>query len=314
MILVTLALGTFMGLQETGNLGWEVGPPAVNEMAGEFVENVLDVAASSTETTEWVERRSASGTGAGGSVSSVSQTPQVRVEYRPGCYESLVRAECDRETVRVREQCMDDFVVTYYTTLTFDLASGAVSSVYVPGYCPSDPETEGVTPQQVVVTVEDLQSLPLKGSGVFINPDETQVENYFVKLPINFYSDGSPQTLTTEVLGTQVLVEATPVVFQWDLGNGDVSPRVRDGRWVRHQGQRTQWFGWHQYTYVKSGFYTPSLTTQWSGRFSVDGGGSWRDIAGYAQTVESLPEVAVAESIPLLVRDSDAVWHKKTNP
>ncbi len=249
-----------------------------------------------------------------GSVSSGSSTPQVRVEYRPGCYESLARAECDRETVRVREQCAEEFVATHYTTLTFDLASGAlVSSVYVPGYCPADPEIDAVTPEQIVVTAQDFQSLPLKGSGVFINPDETQVDNYFVKLPINFYSDGSPQTLTTEVLGTQVLVEATPVVFQWDLDNGDVSPRVREGRWVTHKGERTQWFGWHQYTYVKSGYYTPSLTTQWSGRFSVDGGGSWRDIAGYAQTVESLPEVAVAESKPLLVRDSDAVWHKKTN-
>jgi hypothetical protein len=66
--------------------------------------------------------------------------------------------------------------------------------------------------------------------------------------------------------------------------------------------------------YDKSSHYDGTLTTTWTGRFSVDNGTTWQTVNGTATTTKVREQLPVAESIPLLVRDPDFVWEKRLNP
>ncbi len=214
-----------------------------------------------------------------------------RDEYVPGCPADLDVGSCQGQVAAALTACPEDFVVQNHTVITYEIATGEeVSRRYVPGYCPHDPT--GRPAPVITVSVEDFQRLPLAGSGIGVDPI---VEHYYVNLPIYFYSDNTPQVLTTQILGTHVLVEATPSSYRWDFGNMDVSAPVQPVARPRFSGRV-------EYIYRKSAYYDVTLTTAWSGRFSVDGGITWQMIAGTAATTDTFEQLPVAESIPLLVK------------
>lgn len=224
-------------------------------------------------------------------VNGPSEPSTTRVERVPGCPAGLETGGCEGQIATMRLTCPDDFVVQNHTVITYDLASGEeLSRRYMPGYCPQDP-TENNTPV-VTVSLEDFQRLPLKGSGITVHPD---VEYYYVNLPVRFYSENTPQVLSTEILGTQVLVEATPSSYVWDYGNGESSGPLLPAARPRFSGRV-------EYTYKKSTYYDIGLTTSWTGRYSTDGGVTWQTIPGTATTTETFEQLPIAESIPLLVK------------
>jgi hypothetical protein len=199
--------------------------------------------------------------------------------------------ECEDQFQQVQAQCPEEFISQRYTVITYDLASGEeLSRRYVPGYCPQDPIENNMP--AVTVSLEDFQRLPLKGSGITVHP---QVEHYYVNLPVRFYSENTPQVLSTEILGTQVLVEATPSSYVWDYGNGESSGPLLPAARPRSSGRV-------DYTYKKSTYYDIGLTTSWTGRYSTDGGVTWQTIPGTATTTETFEQLPIAESIPLLVK------------
>jgi hypothetical protein len=111
---------------------------------------------------------------------------------------------------------------------------------------------------------------------------------------VYFYTSDTPQTLETQILNTPVLVEATPETFSWDYG--DDSPSSTSENPGGPYPDDT-----HAHAYRNAGDFNTTLTTTWSGRFSVDGGRTWEPINGQATTTEQSPTLPVRESIPLLV-------------
>ncbi len=242
--------------------------------------------------TQTAFERSDTGYTSGGTSTSQSSTQvTTREEYVPGCHGLVATYECEDQFQQAQTQCPEEFISQHYTVITYDLASGEeLSRRYMPGYCPQDP-TENNTPV-VTVSLEDFQRLPLKGSGITVHPD---VEYYYVNLPVRFYSENTPQVLSTDILGTHVLVEATPSSYVWDYGNGESSGPLLPAARPRFSGRV-------EYTYKKSTYYDIGLTTSWTGRYSTDGGVTWQTIPGTATTTETYEQLPVAESIPLLVK------------
>jgi hypothetical protein len=98
-----------------------------------------------------------------------------------------------------------------------------------------------------------------------------------INIPTNFYTDAAPVVLPTTVLGQPVRVRATPMRFRWTYGDGDGLTTADPG--APYPDLRTA------HTYRQPGKHQLSLTTTYSGEYSV-AGGAWLPIDGLA-TVES---------------------------
>lgn len=85
-----------------------------------------------------------------------------------------------------------------------------------------------------------------------------------VGLPVIFFTDGpTTQTFTLDIRGFTVDIVATATGFTWRTGDGtDLTTSGPGAPYPDHTIS-------HEYA---SGTYTASLTTTWSGSFSVDGG------------------------------------------
>ena len=85
------------------------------------------------------------------------------------------------------------------------------------------------------------------------------------------YADGKPQELSTTLLGTPVRIRATPVNYHWDFGDGNtIDTKNPGGPWPDETVASK---------YRHEGWYRVTLTTKFSGEFSVNGG-PWQPIDG----------------------------------
>ena len=148
----------------------------------------------------------------------------------------------------------------------------------------------------VTVTAEDFRALPLTPSAIWVGPPGGW-------LPVNMvnvvYTDAAAQTLPTTILGQPVLVRATPVSYAWDFGDG-TSPLVTTDPGKPHPNHTVST------TYTKVGEYTTTMTTTWSGEFSLDGGATYTAITGTAQTTSTGAPVTVTELRSFLVEDTES--------
>ncbi|WP_163276040.1 hypothetical protein [Cellulomonas iranensis] len=141
-----------------------------------------------------------------------------------------------------------------------------------------------------VLTAEDFRRLPLPAPTLHVQPDGDWV---LVNVETIVYTDPTPVTLTTDLLGYEVTVEATPREFTYDWGDGHSTTTRDAGRPypaldVVHR-------------YERPGRVAITLTTQWSGRYRVAGDPQWRDVTGTAQTSVTGPELDVEERTSRLV-------------
>ncbi|KSW28380.1 hypothetical protein [Cellulomonas sp. B6] len=141
-----------------------------------------------------------------------------------------------------------------------------------------------------VLTAEDFRRLPLPAPALHVQPDGDWV---LVNIETIVYTDPTPVTLTTELLGQAVTVEATPTRFTYDWGDGHSTTTTDPGRPypafdVVH-------------AYERPGTVAITLTTQWSGRYRVGGDPQWRDVTGTAQTSVTGPTIDVEERTSRLV-------------
>ncbi|ACV08530.1 hypothetical protein [Jonesia denitrificans] len=129
-------------------------------------------------------------------------------------------------------------------------------------YCVPGMEEVSAEPIVISVSAKDFQRLPLRGSGIVVEPDR---DDYIIRLPVIALTDPSPQILTTTILGVGVAIHATPIEHSWDFGD-----------------------------------QTPAHTTTWEGEFSIDGGTTWLPINGTTTTTNTTNPITIEERVPLL--------------
>lgn len=153
--------------------------------------------------------------------------------------------------------------------------------------------TAPAAPPPVVFTEADFQALPIAPSTIVVGPAGGWLP---VQMDNIAYTDATPQVFTTTVVGQAVTIRATPTQFTWDWADGSTPTTTAD------PGQ-----AWPNQTvahpYTQAGDYTVTMTTQWSGELSLDGGATFQAITGAATTVSTAPPVSVTELRSRLVDD-----------
>jgi hypothetical protein len=110
-------------------------------------------------------------------------------------------------------------------------------------------------------TAADLRRLPLPASTVRVQPADRPA---LVQVPTNLYATDRPATFRVTLLGTPVLVRATPVAWSWSYGDGDRATfTVRGGPYPDLTTA---------HTYTRPGTFPVTLTTTWTGTYAVSGG------------------------------------------
>lgn len=139
-----------------------------------------------------------------------------------------------------------------------------------------------VTP---VLTAEEFRRLPLPAPAVHMQPDTGWV---LVNKETIAYTDPAPVTLTTELLGRTVTVEATPSRFTYEWGDGS-RPDVTSDPGAPYPAFDVF------HVYEDLGEVAISITTEWSGRYQVEGDPQWREVTGTATTTATGPVFEVRE-------------------
>ncbi|WP_246036366.1 hypothetical protein [Cellulomonas telluris] len=143
------------------------------------------------------------------------------------------------------------------------------------------------------LTAEDFRRLPIPAPVLNVQPAADWV---LVNKETIVYTDPSPVTLTTDLLGYQVTVEATPTRFTYDFGDG-TRPLVTTDPGAPYPAFDTF------HVYRDLGTRQITLTTEWSGRYQVAGSPAWRDVDGTAQTTTTSPPFEVVERTSKLVAE-----------
>lgn len=177
-----------------------------------------------------------------------------------------------------------------------------VRSVYLPGssnaatrigdpFCSeatdpvvSDPAAEAAeAPPMPVVTLEDFRRLNIAPSTI-----ESDSGGFgLIRANTNFYATEEPQTLNTTMLGQAVAIQAVPVRWTWDYGDGsEPLSNPFPGGPQREFNQETT----TSHAYQDTGEFPVGLSTSYRGQFSVNGG-PWIAIPGTAE-VPSAPTTA----------------------
>lgn len=166
---------------------------------------------------------------------------------------------------------------------------------------PGTPEFEEAPPVVIIVTQEDFARLPVEPLQAHAGPPEGW-------LPVNMvnvlYAEPEPQLLNTELLGTPVAIRATPVSYHWNLGDGNTIATSNPGKPFPSEAVSS--------SYTQEGWYDITLTTTFSGQFSV-AGGEWQDIDGTIE-VTSDPVPVFSKSLESRLVDGDVPVDEAEDP
>lgn len=149
---------------------------------------------------------------------------------------------------------------------------------------PAEPvEGEDAPPPMPVVTLEDFQQLNIAPSTIEADSGGFGLRNAHT----NFYATAEAQTLNVEMLGQDVAIQAVPVQWTWNYGDGSAAKTL--GQPGGPQPEFNQELDTtHRYT--ETGTFPVNLTTAYRGQYSVNNG-PWLPIPGTAQ-VPSQPVTA----------------------
>ena len=151
------------------------------------------------------------------------------------------------------------------------------------------------------MTVSDFARLPVEP----LQPHAGPADGW---LPVNMvnvlHTEPSDQELSTELLGTPVAVRATPVSYHWDLGDGNTITTTNPGKPFPAETVSA--------TYTQEGWYDITLTTTFSGQFSVKGG-PWQDIDGTIE-VASDPVPLYSKSLESRLVNGDVPVDEDEDP
>ncbi|MGO1886203.1 MAG: PKD domain-containing protein [Citricoccus sp.] len=137
----------------------------------------------------------------------------------------------------------------------------------------ADPAPEA--PPMPVVTLADFRALDIAPSRI-----ESDSGGFgLIRANTNFYATEESQTLNTTMLGQGVAIQAVPVRWTWDYGDGsEPLSNPYPGGPQREFNQETT----TSHAYQDTGEFPVSLTTSYRGQFSVNGG-PWIAIPGVAE-------------------------------
>ncbi|MDR2255120.1 MAG: hypothetical protein LBE25_03835 [Arthrobacter sp.] len=144
-----------------------------------------------------------------------------------------------------------------------------------------------VTPGHVQ---QQMASLPIPASTL-----RSQLNGFSLRnANTNIYADGSSHTLNATILGQPVTITVTPVRYDFSYGDGTSKSSTSPGGPLKDDGFDTPTPTGH--VYKETGAYSVSLTTHYSGTFSVNGG-----------PAQAIPGTAGVPSTPLALR----IWRVK---
>ncbi|GAA4623020.1 hypothetical protein GCM10023113_06310 [Cellulomonas oligotrophica] len=141
------------------------------------------------------------------------------------------------------------------------------------------------------LTAEDFRRLPIPAPVLTLQPDRGWV---LVNKETVVMTDPTPATLTTNLLGYDIQVEATPTTYTYDFGDA-TAPLVTTSpghAWPDHDTA---------HVYGSPGTTSITLTTTWSGRYLIEGTTEWRDVDGTAQTTTTSDPFTIEERTSRLV-------------
>ncbi|NMR20190.1 hypothetical protein [Cellulomonas fimi] len=144
----------------------------------------------------------------------------------------------------------------------------------------------------------EFQRLPLTPSTLSVQPPNGWT---LVNIDTLAYTDDATQTLTATVLGTPVLIRATPARFAWDFGDG-TDPLVGTDPGRPYPDATIG------HTYRTAGTRQITLTTTWTADYQVTGTqvtgtGGWTPVTGTATTTTTSPPLTVHTARARLVAD-----------
>lgn len=134
-----------------------------------------------------------------------------------------------------------------------------------------------------VVTQTDFQSIDLDPGEVHVWPDGWGVAGKRTA----FWTDDTSQTKVLTMLGQQVTVEAVPVSWKWDFGDGTI--KWTHSPWRKPVSLERAGF---YHVYGKAQKVSVTVTTEYKGRFRV-GDGPWTDIDGRVQKTSAPRAVTI---------------------
>lgn len=118
------------------------------------------------------------------------------------------------------------------------------------------------------------QQMPIAPHTITLQPDTGWV---FANVPTIAMVDREPRQLPTTILGRAVLIRANPGAMTWTWGDGTTTITYDRGNPYPNQTLT------HTYAYFE-GDVVITLTSTWSGEYSLDGGTTWRPAPGTART------------------------------
>jgi hypothetical protein len=148
------------------------------------------------------------------------------------------------------------------------------------------PMPQDVTWEQVL---NESKNVAFPGLPVNVQP----AERTLVNLDTIVYTDRAKvSTKTVELLGFPVEVQATPMSYTWNFGDGTSVTTESPGKpypakEITHK-------------YMKRGAVSVTLTTHYAARFNVAGTG-WQYIAGTVPITGPATPLQVREAVPVLV-------------
>src|SRR5690625_69451 len=152
---------------------------------------------------------------------------------------------------------------------------------------------EDIQVQPIVVTREDVQSLIVEPGNLTVQPAQPWV---LVNTDTVVMTDATEHVLGAEVLGVDVDVRVTPVVYTWDFGDGSMPVTGTDpgAPWPNHTVS---------HRYRTAGSVTISLRTEWDAAFRVEGTSGWVPVVGRAVTSQTADPIEVVTATPRLTTD-----------
>ena len=156
-------------------------------------------------------------------------------------------------------------------------------------------------PVTITVTLRDFKSMPVKPLQANAGPAEGWLPVHMTNV---LHTDPETQELSTELLGTPVAIRAIPESFHWDLGDGNTITTTNPGEPYPSEQVSA--------TYSHEGWYDITLTTTFSGQFSV-AGGEWQDIDGTIE-ITSDPVPIYSKSLESNLVNTDSPVDENGDP
>ena len=163
------------------------------------------------------------------------------------------------------------------------------------------PGLPGAAPVVITVTQSDFARMPVNSLEANAGPPDGWLPVGMVNV---LYTTPETQDLEVELLDTPVAVRATPVSYHWDLGDGNTLETTNPGKPYPSEEVTA--------TYAREGWYDITLTTTFTGQFSVDGG-EWQDIEGTIE-VESDPVEIYSKSLESRLVNGDVPVDEDKDP